>query len=119
MTEHLQRIQALAEKWRPEEVMRWAFATYQQDVAISSGFGIEGMVLIDMASRVYRDFRVFTLDTEFLFPETYDLIDRVEKRYGVRDGERVLSALTPGGAGPSTFMPSSLVIPTNAAIFAR
>lgn len=94
MTEHLQRIQALAEKWRPEEVMRWAFATYQQDVAISSGFGIEGMVLIDMASRVYRDFRVFTLDTEFLFPETYDLIDRVEKRYGIKV-ERVLSALTP------------------------
>ncbi len=39
-------------------------------------------------------FRVFTLDTEFLFPETYDLMDRVEKRYGIKV-ERVYSVLTP------------------------
>src|SRR5690242_2915847 len=52
------------------------------------------MVLLDLASRVRRDFRVFTLDTEFLFPETYDLMDRVEKRYGIKV-ERVFSALTP------------------------
>jgi phosphoadenosine phosphosulfate reductase len=37
---------------------------------------------------------VFTLDTEFLFPETYDLMDRVEKRYGIK-AERVFSTLTP------------------------
>src|SRR5438552_16444658 len=52
------------------------------------------MVLRDLASRVRRDFRVFTLDTEFLFSETYDLMDRVEKRYGIRV-ERVYSTLTP------------------------
>jgi 3'-phosphoadenosine 5'-phosphosulfate sulfotransferase (PAPS reductase)/FAD synthetase len=40
--------------------------------------------LLDLASRVRSDFRVFTLDTEFLFPETYDLMDRVEKRYGIK-----------------------------------
>jgi len=77
-------IPAGAETWGPEEVLSWAFATYGNDVAIASGFGIEGMVLLDLASRVRRDFRVFTLDTEFLFPETYDLMDRVEKRYGLK-----------------------------------
>ncbi len=61
---------------------------------MASGFGAEGMVLMDIASRVHPNFRVFTLDTEFLFPETYDLIDRVEKRYGIRV-ERVFSPLTP------------------------
>ena len=74
--------------------MSWAFATYGKDVAIASGFGVEGMVLLDLASRVRPDFRVFTLDTEFLFPETYDLMDRVEKRYGIKI-ERVYSTLTP------------------------
>jgi phosphoadenosine phosphosulfate reductase len=92
--EHLQQVQALAERWRPEEVLRWAFATFRKDVAMASGFGAEGMVLIDIASLVGHDFRVFTLDTEFLFPETYDLMDRVEKRYGIKV-ERVYSALTP------------------------
>jgi phosphoadenosine phosphosulfate reductase len=90
--EHLDLVQA--EKWRPEEILNWAFVTFGKDVAIASGFGIEGMVLLDLAARVARDFRVFTLDTEFLFAETYDLMDRVEKRYGIKV-ERVFSALTP------------------------
>ena len=94
MREHLEQIQAQAERWRPGEILRWSFDTYGRDVAIASGFGVEGMVLLDLASRVRRDFRVFTLDTEFLFPETYDLMDRVEKRYGIKV-ERVYSTLTP------------------------
>src|SRR4029077_13615723 len=81
-------------QWRPEEVLSWAFATYGKGVAIASGFGGEGMVLVDLASRMRSDFRVFTLDTEFLFPETYDLMDRVEKRYGIKI-EKVLSTLPP------------------------
>ena len=84
MKDHAELILAEAEKWRPEEVLSWAFATYGKNVAIASGFGIEGMVLLDLASRVRSNFRVFTLDTEFLFPETYDLMDRVEKRYGIK-----------------------------------
>ena len=94
MKEHLQQIRVQVETWRPEEVLRWAYANFQGDIAMASGFGAEGMVLMDIASRVHPNFRVFTLDTEFLFPETYDLIDRVEKRYGIRV-ERVFSPLTP------------------------
>jgi phosphoadenosine phosphosulfate reductase len=92
--DHLQAVQTQAEHWRPEEALRWAFTTFGEDVAISSGMGVEGMVLLDIASRVSRDFKVFTLDTEFLFPETYDLIERVEARYGIKV-ERVYSSLTP------------------------
>ena len=94
MRDHAELIPADAETWKPEEVLSWAFATYGKDVAIASGFGVEGMVLLDLAARVQPDFRVFTLDTEFLFPETYDLMDRVEKRYGIKV-ERVYSPLTP------------------------
>jgi phosphoadenosine phosphosulfate reductase len=92
--DHAELIPAEAEKWRPEEVLSWAFATYGKDVAIASGFGVEGMVLLDLASRVRSHFRVFTLDTEFLFPETYDLMDRVEKRYGLRKVEPLRTKLT-------------------------
>jgi phosphoadenosine phosphosulfate reductase len=61
---------------------------------MASGFGAEGMVLIDMASRVSPNLPIFTIDTDFLFPETYELIRRVEKRYNLRI-ERVRSVLTP------------------------
>ena len=90
MKEHWEQAQIPAEQWTAEEVLRWAFTTFRKDIAMASGFGVEGMALIDIASRVVPDLKVFTLDTEFLFPETYDLIDRVEKRYGIKV-ERVYS----------------------------
>ncbi len=76
-------LQIDAESWGPQRVLEWAFASFGSTVAISSAFGAEGMVLIDMASKVQAKFRLFTLDTEFLFPETYSLMDRVEERYGI------------------------------------
>ncbi|MGA7443645.1 MAG: phosphoadenylyl-sulfate reductase, partial [Candidatus Sulfotelmatobacter sp.] len=94
MKERIQHLQATAESWSPERVLRWAFETFGNSVAISSAFGAEGMVLIDIASRVSRDFRLFTLDTEFLFPETYNLMDQVEQKYGITI-ERVYSLLSP------------------------
>ena len=87
-------LQLTAENWTPQRVLAWAFDTFGNDVAISSAFGAEGMVLIDMASSVRKDFRLFTIDTEFLFPETYALMDRIEQKYEVKI-EKVLSLLSP------------------------
>jgi len=83
MKEEVRKLQVVAEAWKPERVLTWAFDTFGEAVAISSAFGAEGMALIDIASRVLRNFRLFTLDTEFLFPETYNLMDQVEQRYGI------------------------------------
>jgi len=90
----LERVKILAESWKPEQVLSWAFTTYGDDVAIATGLGVEGMALLDIASRVNPDLKVFTGDTEFLFSETYDLMDRVEERYGIKI-ERLYSELTP------------------------
>jgi phosphoadenosine phosphosulfate reductase len=84
----------LAESWKPGEVLRWAFSTYGEDIALATGMGVEGMALLDMAHRINPNLKVFTGDTEFLFPETYDLIERVESRYGITI-ERLYSDLTP------------------------
>lgn len=94
MVDKITGIQSIVESWSPEEVLRWAFAEFGSDVAISSAFGAEGMALIDMAAAIQPNFRLFTIDTEFLFPETYNLMDRLERRYGVRI-ERVYSLLSP------------------------
>jgi phosphoadenosine phosphosulfate reductase len=88
------RLKLVAESWKAEQILSWAFATYGEDVAIATGMGAESMVLLDIASRINPDMKVFTGDTEFLFPETYDLIDRVEERYGIKI-ERILSQLSP------------------------
>src|SRR5271154_304014 len=90
----IEEAQLTAESWNPQRVLSWAFATFGNDVAISSAFGAEGMVVIDMASRLRKDFRVFTIDTEFLFPETYSLMDKIEQKYEIKI-ERVFSLLSP------------------------
>jgi phosphoadenosine phosphosulfate reductase len=94
MKEEVEKLQITAEGWKPERILEWAFDTYGETVAISSAFGAEGMVLIDIASRVRQNFRLFTLDTEFLFPETYNLMDQVEQRYGLTI-EKVYPLISP------------------------
>ena len=94
MKEKLAELQIAPEAWKPERVLDWAFETFGESVAISSAFGAEGVALIDMASRVRKSFRIFTLDTEFLFPETYNLMDQLEQRYGINI-ERVYPLLSP------------------------
>jgi len=83
MKEKIKQLKALAEPWSAERVLGWAFETFGDQVAVASAFGSQGMVLIDIASRVHPGFRLFTLDTEFMFPETYRLMDQVEQKYGV------------------------------------
>jgi phosphoadenosine phosphosulfate reductase len=94
MKEEVGKLQIAAEAWSPERVLAWAFDTFGAAVAISSAFGVEGMALIDMASQARQSFRLFTLDTEFLFPETYNLMDQVEQRYGIAV-ERVYPLISP------------------------
>lgn len=66
----------------PEVLMRWAYENHSQ-VAIVASFQVESSVIIDMASRIRRDFRVMTLDTGRLPQETHDMFDRMRERYGI------------------------------------
>lgn len=89
----LRTTQAFAESWAAEEVLDWALHRFERKIAMASGFGPEGIVLIDMAVGLRPDVRVFTLDTGLLFPETYELMSEVERRYGIKV-ERLKPALT-------------------------
>jgi phosphoadenosine phosphosulfate reductase len=78
------QLQASINGWSAEHILKWAFDTFRSEVAISSAFGVEGMAVIDMAARLRGSrFRVLTIDTQLLFPETYDLMLRVQRRYGI------------------------------------
>lgn len=94
ITYEVQTHQAEAEAWPAGKLLSWAFERFHPRVAVASSFGAEDVVLIDIAARVQPGLRVFTLDTNFLFPETYDLIERVEERYSIQV-ERTRPALTP------------------------
>lgn len=80
----------------PESVLRWAIEQFSPDVALATGFGAEGCVLVSMLSAIRTvgpsmGARVFYLDTDLLFPETYALRDQLEARYGVHFERRATS----------------------------
>lgn len=77
------------------KVLRWAYDAYGDKVVYSCSFGVEGIVLIDLIYHIKRDAAVIFLDTDFHFKETYDLIDRVQKRYPELNMIRLKPALSP------------------------
>src|SRR5436305_12945451 len=80
----LQAISDAFEDAQPDTVLRWAVAAFGSEVALATGLGPEGCVLIAHLERVRPHARIFYLDTDLLFPETYELIGRLSARYGVR-----------------------------------
>lgn len=66
-----------------EEILAWVEQRLGARAAIASSFGVEDMVLIDLARKHAPSLRVFTLDTGRLPPETYELIEVVRNRYGI------------------------------------
>ena len=71
------------ESQSPQEVLEWAFKEYGASVGLASSFGLEDMVLIDMASKIAGQFTVFTLDTGRLHEETYQIMDRTRNHYNI------------------------------------
>ncbi|KAI3718699.1 hypothetical protein L6452_19580 [Arctium lappa] len=67
----------------PLEIMDKALQKYGNDIAIAFS-GAEDVALIEYAHLTGRPFRVFSLDTGRLNPETYNFFDTVEKHYGIR-----------------------------------
>jgi phosphoadenosine phosphosulfate reductase len=84
------------ENTSPEVVLRWAIDEFSSDAALATGFGAEGCVLVAMLSAIKltrggMGLRIFYLDTDLLFPETYALRDQLEARYGVHFERRATS----------------------------
>ena len=67
----------------PETILSYFFEKYGDRAALATGLGAEGQVLTDMAARLNMPFRIFTIDTGRLYPETYKLMDRTNRRYNI------------------------------------
>jgi len=60
-----------------------SIAANHAPAALATGFGAEGMILVDLIARNALPIRIITLDTGRLPEETLALIDRTRDRYGV------------------------------------
>lgn len=81
--EELDALATRLEGRRPEAILRAAAERFPGRIALACSFGAEDCVLVDVVARNRIAIDVFTLDTGYLFPETYALWRELEGRYGV------------------------------------
>lgn len=65
-----------------QDILKLAFEHFGDDLRISFS-GAEDVVLVDMAWKLNKQVRVFSLDTGRLHPETYRFIDQVREHYNI------------------------------------
>jgi phosphoadenosine phosphosulfate reductase len=76
-------------------VLEWAYQNYPEDkIVYASSFGAEAIVLIDLIQQIKPDANIVFLDTGLHFPETYDVIDKIESRFPTLKIERKKPALS-------------------------
>jgi phosphoadenylyl-sulfate reductase (thioredoxin) len=67
----------------PAEILAAAAARHPGRLALACSFGAEDCLLVDLIGQAGLRIEVFTLDTGYLFPETYALWKELEARTGL------------------------------------
>ena len=68
----------------PQEILFHLFKRFKERAAIVTSGQLTGTVLLHLAHENRLPFRVCTVDTLRLFPETYTFFEQVEARYNIR-----------------------------------
>lgn len=63
-----------------EERVGWAAKNFGSRLIATSSFGIQSAVTLHMVTRQVPDIPIVTIDTGYLFPETYRFIDELTER---------------------------------------
>ena len=66
------------------EILNHVIELFKGRIIFASSLGAEDQVLTHMLVNIDPEFRIFTLDTGRLFPETYELIDRTNSRFKMK-----------------------------------
>ena len=95
--ESLKALSDSFEAQQPWDVLTYALAHYPQNLILACSFGAEDVALVDMIHKIDPRTPLFYLDTDFLFPETYETRDRIVAKYGLLPAQviQVKSLLTP------------------------
>ena len=57
----------------PQRILSWGYETFDNQFAITTSFGIQSSVLLNMVSKLclQKKIKIFWIDTGYLPPETY------------------------------------------------
>jgi len=68
-------------KAQAEEILEFFSNEFGESICLSSSMGAEDQILTHMLMQINPRFRIFTLDTGRLFPETLNLIQKTRQQY--------------------------------------
>lgn len=93
---HLKHLNEKLQHLSPEQIIEWAYITFPS-LYQTTAFGLTGLVTIDMISKIeklvkYEDnnqinnhpIDLIFIDTVHHFPQTYQLVEDVQKKYNVK-----------------------------------
>ncbi len=67
-----------------KDILSWSIEKFSPKIAFASSFGAEDVVVIDLMIKINKNnSRIFTLDTGRLNPETYDVMDQIQRKYQI------------------------------------
>lgn len=81
--DELTRLNQQLESLTLDEFLRWSLDAFEGHIAHVTSFGPSGLVILDHLLRLKPDLHVMTIDTQFLFGETYDLWKAIEQHYNI------------------------------------
>lgn len=67
----------------PHKLLRWAYQQFGEQMVLACSFGAEDVALVDMLCKVVEKPRIFYLDTDKHFEETYETRDRLAAKYKI------------------------------------
>ncbi|RUA25205.1 MAG: phosphoadenylyl-sulfate reductase [Bacteroidetes bacterium] len=67
-----------------QEIIAFFVESMGEKITFGTSMGAEDQVVTQMLMELDKEVSIFTLDTARLFPETYELIDRTNKKYGIK-----------------------------------
>lgn len=91
-------LNSLFADYSPKQILKHAFDLFGDDIYLSFS-GAEDVALLDMAYKVNKQLKVFTLDTGRLHPETYRFIEKVREHY-----QLPIEILSPDAAALEAFV---------------
>ena len=84
MNEKFEKLLSIADGLEMIELLGVVLKQFGDRAALASSFGAEDQVITHMMRQLSSDCQVFTLDTGRLPQETYDLIEKTRKEYGIQ-----------------------------------
>ncbi|WP_457623625.1 phosphoadenylyl-sulfate reductase [Persephonella sp.] len=65
-----------------QDLLKWVFETYE-NVGFTSSFSADDVSIINMIREIKPDGLIIFIDTDYHFPETYDLVERLKKEWNL------------------------------------